>query len=500
MKYTDTIVYPHEKRLFDAIFPCFESKMDVKENPHFGLVYHCCVADFQRCVMEDIVSRKICEIKGGNLVSVQFAGYRKTIEELDRSFGFDPLFIEWESAITETERNIISETMDKFLEAAASKRAFQNLTYRGIRYGEILYGTLLREAIISPDEGQIVFSKDIVNKFELAIRAIDRAYEIFSKYECSYMISCASAYLNMLFARVGQEFGVEIFAMDFSSPKMIAHITPDRKLFDEIKMQDFMKSRGDSDLKIEKIDEDLFVDKRMDWEKPLWLRNGKPNVFILTHALTDDVRTGVYMDLFYDYYEWLTFTLNVIKDMKHVNWYLKDHPYSRAYNQQRVVRELFEKYSGTNLFWCDKNVSGGQLVSMADCVVTCAGDAGIEFWAYGIPTISAAKAFYVDWGISYNPDTKEDYVKLLASVDRLEKPSAESVENAKKKLMQVYHCNNDIDGLQTIFLETYKKRQILARRGAGSRLYEHYEFAENLRNAWIGFAYDSFKLKIFDVL
>lgn len=499
MKYTDALVYPHEKRLFDAIAPCFKHWTGTKRNTHVGLILHCLPHGLEFCIVENMVARKICGNSGINYVSIQYGMYRKATEQLDRSFGIEPLFIEWEKSVAEPERNFISETMERFLETADPRKTFHYLTYRGIRYGDVLYDQLLRLGFLSQDGKRFVPSKNVFKTFSLAFHIIDRAYDFFEKNDCSYIVLSEWLYLNGMFARVGQEFGAEIFVIDVLRPKLVAHITPDRKLFDDIIWADMIKAKGDLDFPIGRIEKDLFVVKRDDWRESNCLRNnGKPNVFILLHAISDAPHAGAHMNLFYDYYEWLIFTLNAIKDMKHINWYIKDHPESRFYNQENTVKEVFEKYSGTNLFWCDKNVSGGQLVSMADCVVTCAGDAGIEFWAYGIPTISAAKAYYVDWGISYSPDTKEDYVKLLDSAGRLEKPSQESIKNAKKKLICAHKYYDD-DRIEKIFFEA-RNKMVQAYRYGSRTLDISYEFAENLRNVGFGLEYDLFELKIFDVI
>ena len=116
---------------------------------------------------------------------------------------------------------------------------------------------------------------------------------------------------------------------------------------------------------------------------------------------------------------------------------------------------MFGKYKTENMFWCDRSIGGIWVKEIAGCIVTCVGEAAMEYWAYGIPTITAADAYFSGWGISYNMKSVEEYEETLSNVKNLEKPAEQSVQHARKCLLALKQIatNSAQDELTRVFLD-----------------------------------------------
>ncbi len=477
MVYSDDIVHSYERRLCDLNYATFfRSRIGGTQKV---LIIHTLPRDLDFCELEDIVAMKV---EGRTeYYSIQCGEYRKSVELLDKSFGITPLYWNWNKESSNETIEIVNGFIRK-LSKEGNKELFSDLTYRGIRYGDAIYAYLLRKTFISFDGKQIRLREKFIEAFLMTFHLIDMAYELFSNNDFETIIIGEWGYIYGLIARVGQEHNAQVLCPNITRPNFIVKIESNRKLFDDVKMEDMTKCIGDYDDKEEYSNENMFVLDREQYKSEIdVIRNDKPNVFVLAHALTDNSRVGDHYDLFYDNYDWFISTMNIIKSKHQYNWYIKDHPESRQYRQERVMRDIYEKYACDNIIWFDKHYSGDQIALNADCVVTCAGDPGMEFWAYGIPTISAAHAFYVDWGISYNAKTIQEYEQLLDGSGELEKPSDSSKAYAKKMINKARKGFDDsIDDVCSVFFRTRKK--VLCRFRDGERMKNdiYYDFSQSL--------------------
>ena len=479
MEYSDKSIHSYEKRLFEYNKSLF-GNYEFANSEESVLVLHSLPTELNFCALEDIAALKISGHKN-RVLSIQFEAYRKSVEELDKTYGIMPFFIKWND-FDETEyKDIAFRFVDK-LKNSKDKEVFLSMKYKDIEYGEILYGDSIRKKFISVEDAGILLEKEFIELHIKILHTIDLAYDFFSKHKCSAVVISEWGYTNGLFARIAQEFGACIYIVDIMRPNYISRIYPNKKMFETVKVADVIKCKGNYDIDVLDESRDLFVLKRKDFNASLNINeNGKANVFILPHAFTDNPRTGDHMDVFIDYYDWFIYTLETIKDIKDINWYIKDHPESRAYGQGKVTKKLCDKYSSDNIIWCDKKFSGSQIASVADCVVTCAGDAGIEFWVQGIPTITAANAYYTDWGISYRAKSVEEYKRLLQEAGKLKKPTNESSKMAREKLLKSSLFKKKGYAVLDIFYET-RIEQLRAFRADGyhNENYVFYKFVDRL--------------------
>ena len=158
--------------------------------------------------------------------------------------------------------------------------------------------------------------------------------------------------------------------------------------------------------------------------------------------------------------------MQIVRKIKDVNWIVKEHPQAAFYGQDDYVKKVFSEFQSENMYWCSKEISGMNIKDVADCVVTCAGDVGIEFWSYGIPTITVSEAYYCPWNISYNMKSRAEYEETLKHIDMVAKPSVESAELAQKYLMMMKQmAKGDGNPLSSLFVGISGQRLVCLKDG-----------------------------------
>jgi len=192
------------------------------------------------------------------------------------------------------------------------------------------------------------------------------------------------------------------------------------------------------------------------------LKPGNRNVFIMLHAMNDDPHVQV-QRMFKDYYEWFATTLKIAKANPSTNWIFKQHPMIKFYPDDANLLGLFDQIEDMpNIVYIDENAPFNQasVPHVADAIVTCAGTAGLEFSAFGIPAIIAARNSYSGFGICYEPESIKDYQDLLKNVDQLKPVEMNKRDEAKVLFYLIY--NKLIPGFQTGFFPYMNNDQMKA--------------------------------------
>lgn len=318
------------------------------------------------------------------------------------------------------------------------------LTYRDIRFGDVLYDDLLRSGN-HRKRGEAYSCFDISREryqstVKKALATIDQAYEIFEQRKPSYLITTEFLYIKALYAHVASLLGAKILVASTQYPDMIVQVSPEELPFSELRVADITRMQMEKCVRgYQEIDNntgDLFLASSVKEDLPQFSEGqvGEKTVFILPHAMSDVPREACRNNIYFDYVQWFSDTIRIIKEIPGVNWVVKDHPWADYYGQSDYVKRVFDENKTENMYWIDKEYGGINIKDYADCVITCAGDAGIEYWAYGIPTISTAESHYSGLGISYQMRSIAEYEHTLKNIKILSKPSAESVKLAQKYL------------------------------------------------------------------
>ena len=98
----------------------------------------------------------------------------------------------------------------------------------------------------------------------------------------------------------------------------------------------------------EKIIELTYVEKN-NLCTELNINNGKKNVVILPHCLTDSPRMAAEGLVFKDYFEWFVCTIKMANKIDSVNWLVKAHPESYIYNESGIIEKIVENYKNIKM-------------------------------------------------------------------------------------------------------------------------------------------------------
>lgn len=181
--------------------------------------------------------------------------------------------------------------------------------------------------------------------------------------------------------------------------------------------------------------------------------NNNNNVFIFMHVFSDAPHLSD-MNMYRDYYDWIVDTVDTIRTIKNVNWYIKVHPAAYLYGETGRIREILQIDNCDNIFFVPDDFNAASIQDVADAVVTCQGTVGIEAACMGIPVIVTGEPFYATFGFTLCPKTKIQYHKMLCRCNQIKKLSEEKIEKANA-VMGAFNRSNYID-MSILDDEVYK--------------------------------------------
>jgi len=426
----------------------WQNSPNITEGSNWIYVLHTLTTAVLPCVYEDIVAKGLQEKEKMPIVSVVSGKANEFLDKLDKSFGIEQRYhSSYHEFDSEAERQKVEQLAQEIAsDTYGDKDKLIALTYRGIAYGDAVYDDILRRGRTGK-RGEVFDCFDISQEryfvfIRNALTVIDKAYKIFGEKRPLYLITAEHVFTKGLYASVASALGAKIILSSIEAPGILMKVDSSRCLLHKIKIADILKSMKENLFQRHKqvdLDEGNYFlmevsDKAPKQTLSTEAKSGsrRKTVFILPHAMCDAPRQACRHNFYRDYNEWLLDTLRIIKDIPDVDWIIKDHPWAACYGQCDYVQSVFEKNKAPNIYWYEKDYSGMGIKNIADCVITCAGDAGIEYWAYGIPTITTANAYYCAWGISYQMQSLAEYEDTLRHIQSIAPPSSESIESAKK--------------------------------------------------------------------
>ena len=461
-----------KKALIEINREYWKNKPQVFAGDKWIYVYHCLSSNMEYSIHESIVALGLQAQEHLPIKVVTDGRGGEFQDELDVSFGTSDIY------------HLIYRNFTDDLSESRADKAAQNLAdttyghkdklfqmeYRGILCGDAIHDEILRREMGRVFDCFAISKEEYQQYIKDAISTIDKAFELFEKQPPAYIVTAESLCLKGLLSRVAQEYEADILVISNDYPDTVMKISPDRKLFQDFKMSELLQRQIENylyrnpEIQAEGGNCDLFVyetEPSREGERllqQLGITNDNKNVFILLHVFSDCPRVGYFHHFYREYNEWFLGTLELVKKIPNVNWIIKDHPMGAPYKQDSYVKKVFMENQAPNIYWCDKGIGGMYIKEVADCIITCVGEAALEYWAYGIPTITMSKAYFSDWGISYNMKSLEEYEYTLKNLDTLKKPSDVSMKTAKKSLIALKRMSLTEDELAGMFLNTRKKQ------------------------------------------
>lgn len=428
---------------------------------------------FELCVSEDVVAKGLQKRVNLPIASITERTFIKRFDELDASFGIKERFQIPQGRCVNLRSRIRTYLWAKYFALTTYKKKKQLL---GIRYRGISCGNAIWDEIIRYDVGGEYYTQD-KNVFDCfgidcatyfqyirnAFALVDQSYEIFKKRKPEYYITTEFCFIRSLCGYVARAMGAKLLLAGGSVGKSGTLISCRDDIFTgrllKNEVEHYLENHGIAENEVSDENNVFLIKcKKTLEELPFKNMTGKRTVFIMVQGLSDAPRESYRQFAYNDYTEWFLDTLRIIKTIPDVNWIMKDHPLSESLKQTLYVKKAFEENKTENMYWCDKDINGVEIKEIADCIITCGGTAGLEYWAYGIPTITTAEGFYVPWGISYNMKSRKEYEDALRNLDRLPKPPEPSVKMARKYLLALKKARAHEDCLGKLFQKAFSDK------------------------------------------
>lgn len=147
------------------------------------------------------------------------------------------------------------------------------------------------------------------------------------------------------------------------------------------------------------------------------LDKNKPTWGIFAHINWDSVSDYAPM-LYNSFNEWIIETIEIIKEVRDVQWLIKVHPAEDWDNPdsgvQLLIRKKFPNLPiNIRVLSAKENISPLDFYELVEGGVTVYGTAGLELAAHGKPVILAGDAHYGKKGFTLDADSREAYQELL---------------------------------------------------------------------------------------
>lgn len=180
----------------------------------------------------------------------------------------------------------------------------------------------------------------------------------------------------------------------------------------------------------------IIVDKKYIRKLFNW-KEKRISILFLSYLIDGNFPFG-YRVNFKDTYQWTNFILNKIKNIKNVNWIIKDHPIAKVYGQEpRIDFERKINYLSNNFShikrW-PRNFSSTSLLKVADVAITSSGTIGIEYPAYGVQAVFTEKSSYSNLNFMKMISTKKNIIYKINSLNNIKKPNKNLINQCKQYL------------------------------------------------------------------
>lgn len=208
----------------------------------------------------------------------------------------------------------------------------------------------------------------------------------------------------------------------------------------EDKVEQYLQNiyRGIGDWNTENAYKNKLAGKKQEVLQKIGIRNKKKNIVIMPHCFSDAPHCAS-VSLYKDYYVWLVETLEIISQIKNINWIIKEHPCNASYGEEGIVGRLYDKYrKEKNIYWLPNEYSTIVVPEIADAIMTVRGTAGIEMSCQGIRCVVAGLSFYSGGPFVYNPKSVKEYECTLRNLDKVTHLTEEEILCARKTLFAAF--------------------------------------------------------------
>lgn len=332
----------------------------------------------------------------------------------------------------------------KILLMTGQNQKFSQLSFQGVRVGDILYDEIIKVTPIGEYTIKEI-SPTYKHFFKRLFIYFFVSEYLYEKYKPKYYISTHTQYISYgMHCRYFANKGTVIIETtddmlfihdDFSlNPPKYHNILNNlikeniNNLYNNDEMHEKIKEELNNRFhgKAEQIDARMAYMNKKDYSKDtlkerLGIKNDNPTVFIFAHVMADAPQGLSDGALFVDYYQWIVETIKFAGKIDDINWIVKPHPSSKTYGEvgevEKMVKELCPENSSVYVCPDDFNTAG--VLDAAHAILTVQGTVGLEFSCMGIPIVITGKPFYSGFGFTIEPQSVEEYFNILRTIKEL---------------------------------------------------------------------------------
>jgi len=167
--------------------------------------------------------------------------------------------------------------------------------------------------------------------------------------------------------------------------------------------------------------------------------------------------------IFQDYYDHFVKTLEFLNktNIKKVLWIFRQHPSSKDFNEQGIIKKFLKNEKNNFIRACPKNISSENLAEICDHVITCRGTIGLEFASKGKKPIITGNAVYSGNNFVLQSHSQKKYFNYLKNINKIKQLSKQDTLRAKKLLYFLENYKVDLRESQIIpdELQSFKVRK-----------------------------------------
>jgi hypothetical protein len=326
-----------------------------------------------------------------------------------------------------------------------------SFTCDGVQLGDALYDTILAKGYASINEINKSILFPVLASFfyqRAKTKQILSKYLIVSGFSTHIVGVPGAAFMRYLLQKNIVVYIRETTLKKYTSLSMMHECcaTPDRRYIDYMRSRpEIFVARGESALEnrlgnknTSEIDHLAYKSgktiytSREEFARDFELDPAKKNVFVMLHAFNDYPHTYGTM-VHQDFYHWFMNVLELAKRNREVNWIFKNHPYEQYYPTDVNVGAIFSGVADPHICYMPANVNfnTSSLCRIGDVVITCLGTAGLEYSAFGIPCILAARCWYSGLGFTREPTNLNEFENELINIARLPRLTDAQIATAK---------------------------------------------------------------------
>ena len=167
-------------------------------------------------------------------------------------------------------------------------------------------------------------------------------------------------------------------------------------------------------------------------------------VLVAPHCFSDCIH-GVKHWVFRDYYEWLIYTLEVLKNVKGIDVLFKPHPYAIHYGKAEVdaFDSIVEKYDFIKVI--PNELSTTSVLAITDVVLTACGTIALEAACLGIESINVCEPYYGGYDLVKTIKDKVSYHNYLSTLNEERKEISSNIMTLAKIVLYLV-VNSEMDG------------------------------------------------------